>query len=156
MSKLNHWLTLVANLSVVVGIFFLAAEMRQNTEAIQAQTRDSITEKQMMWLASVYTNPEVADIYQRGSLGGDLSTPTEGFIYAMAAGADFREWENSYYQYEHGLFSAEEFEARRDRWRRSLENFPRQRRHWATERTGYAPSFRAEIDRIAAEVEQAQ
>jgi len=156
MSKLERWLTLVANLSVVVGIVFLAVELRQNTQAIQAQTRDSMTEKQMMWLASVYTNPEVADIYQRGSVEDDLATPTERFIYAMAAGADFREWENSYYQYERGLFTAAEFEARRDRWRRSLENFPRQRRLWTTERSGYAPSFRAEIDRIVAEVEQTQ
>jgi len=89
---------------VVAGIVFLAAEMRQNTKAIQAQTRDSLTEKQMMWLASVYTNPEVADIYQRGSSGESLSTPAEGFIYAMAIGADFREWEDSYYQYERGLY----------------------------------------------------
>jgi len=155
MTKVNQWLALVANLSVIAGIVFLAAEMRQNTQAIQAQTRDSMTEKQMMWLASVYTNPEVADIYQRGSVEDDLATPMEGFIYAMAVGADFREWENSYYQYERGLFTAEEFEARRERWRTSLENYPRQRRHWTTVRTGYAPSFQAEIDRMVAELEQA-
>jgi hypothetical protein len=51
MSKINERLTLVANLSVVVGIVFLAVEMRQNTAAIQAQTRDSITEKQMEFFA---------------------------------------------------------------------------------------------------------
>jgi hypothetical protein len=39
MSKLERWLTLVANLSVVAGIVFLAVELQQNTEAIQAQTR---------------------------------------------------------------------------------------------------------------------
>ena len=38
MSKLNERLTLVANLSVVVGIVFLAVEMRNNTQALQAQT----------------------------------------------------------------------------------------------------------------------
>ncbi len=50
MSKFNERLTLVANLAVVAGVIFLGAEMRQNTEAIRAQTRDSITEKQMTWL----------------------------------------------------------------------------------------------------------
>ena len=45
-SKLNERLTLIANLSVVVGIIFLAVELQQNTQAIQAQTRDSLTEKQ--------------------------------------------------------------------------------------------------------------
>ena len=39
MSKLNERLTLVANLSVVVGIVFLAVELQQNTSAVQAQTQ---------------------------------------------------------------------------------------------------------------------
>ena len=61
MSKLNERLTLFANLSVVVGIVFLGAEMRLNTQAIQAQTRDSITEKQMTYSEWIATNPETAD-----------------------------------------------------------------------------------------------
>ena len=155
MSKLERWLTLVANLSVVFGIIFLAAEMRQNTEAIQAQTRDAITEKQMTFLASVYTNLDVADIYQRGASGEDLATPAEGWIYSMAVGAQFREWENSFYQYERGLFSGEEFEGRRGRWRSNLR-MSGYRRIWANIREGYAPSFRDEIDRMVAEVERGQ
>ena len=46
MNKLNERLTLIANISVVLGIIFLAFELQQNTQAIQAQTRDSLTEKQ--------------------------------------------------------------------------------------------------------------
>ena len=40
-----------------VGIIFLAVEIRQNTQAIQAETRDSITEKQMEhmgWVAPLF------------------------------------------------------------------------------------------------------
>ena len=58
-SKLNERLTLIANLSVVVGIIFLAVELQQNTQAIQAQTRDSLTEKQML-LTEWFNNPESA------------------------------------------------------------------------------------------------
>ena len=57
MNKLNERLTLIANISVVLGIIFLAFEQQQNKQAIQAQTRDSVTEKQMSWLESLYTNP---------------------------------------------------------------------------------------------------
>ena len=35
MNKLNERLTLIANLSVVAGIIFLAVERKQNTQAIQ-------------------------------------------------------------------------------------------------------------------------
>lgn len=55
MSKLNDRLTLAANLSVVASIIFLAVQMAQNTRAIESQTRDSITEKEMEyygWLAN--------------------------------------------------------------------------------------------------------
>ena len=67
MSKLNERLTLVANLSVIAGIVFLAVEMRQNTEAIQAQTRDAITEKQMEYLGWRATSPELALVVERVS-----------------------------------------------------------------------------------------
>ena len=39
---LNDWLTLVANLGVLVGIFFLIYEIQQNTDAIRSQTRAAI------------------------------------------------------------------------------------------------------------------
>ena len=37
MNKLSERLTLIANISVVFGIIFLAVEMRQNTQAIQGR-----------------------------------------------------------------------------------------------------------------------
>ncbi len=40
--KINHWLTLLANLGVLVGIGFLVYEIRQNTHAIQSQTRATL------------------------------------------------------------------------------------------------------------------
>ena len=47
-SKLERWLAIVANLAVVGGIVFLAAEINQNTRAIERQGRidyvDGITE----------------------------------------------------------------------------------------------------------------
>jgi hypothetical protein len=66
--------------------------------------------------------------------------------------ANFREWENSFYQYERGLFTAEEFEARRVRWRANMALTP-WAELWPTIREQFAPSFRAEVDRIAGEVE---
>lgn len=157
MSKLNQWLTLVANLSVVAGIIFLAAEMRQNTEAIQAQTRDSMTEKQMQVTEWIGTDLQTADFYRRGSTQGwgSLTDPTEFTAYVFLIQGYMREWENSHYQYEHGLFSEQDFQARKTAWRFLLER-QGYRDVWASARDRFSPSFRAEIDRIVAEVEQAQ
>ena len=49
MNKMNQWMTVTANLAVIAGIVFLGVEIQQNTRAIENQTRDSITEKQMMF-----------------------------------------------------------------------------------------------------------
>jgi len=45
--ELDRWLSLLANVGVIAGIVFLAIEIRQNTEMVESQTRDSITEKQI-------------------------------------------------------------------------------------------------------------
>jgi hypothetical protein len=156
MSKLNERLTLVANLSVVAGIVFLAAEMRQNTQAIQAQTRDSITEKQMTWAGWIGTNRESADVYTRGNAGLDpFDEPGEATMYTLLVGGMVREWENSHYQYQRGLFTPDEFQARTVRWQRAMR-LQGYRDYWVANRDAFAPSFRAEIDRIVAEVEAAQ
>ena len=83
MNKLNERLTLIANLSVVAGIIFLAVELQQNTQAIQAQTRDSITEKQMSWLESLYTNPGATEILVRGDSGTDEFDATEARLHSL-------------------------------------------------------------------------
>jgi hypothetical protein len=158
MSKLERWLTLVANLSVVAGIIFLAAEMQQNTQAIQAQTRDSVTEKQMEYYGWVATSPELARVFETGNRQGlsELDQDNgEVIMYFYAVQGILREYENSHYQFTKGLFTAEEFQARLDRWAVGMANAG-WRDVWAGARLGFAPSFRAEIDRIVAEVEQAQ
>jgi hypothetical protein len=159
MSKLNQWLTLVANVSVVIGIVFLAVEMRQNTQAIQAQTRDAITEKQMEYISWLATSPELAAGLEKLQAEGweSLSTSEGTPVTAYAAGF-LREAENSHYQYRNGLFTPEEYEARTQFWRLVLtgNNAPAFAAVWQRFRLGWSPSFRAEIDRILAEVEQAQ
>ena len=73
MNKLNERLTLIANLSVVAGIVFLGLELQQNTQAIRAQTRDSITEKQMTYLGWRATSPELAAIVAKIDSAGEAS-----------------------------------------------------------------------------------
>ncbi len=71
-------------------------------------------------------------------------------MYTFPVLGILREYENSQYQYEQGLFTSAEFEARLASWRRGMQN-QGWRQVWAGSREQYAPSFRAEIDRIVAE-----
>jgi hypothetical protein len=149
--KINERLTLVANLSVVVGIVFLGAEMRQNTRAVQAQTRDSMTDKQMRLAEWATGMPELIATFQTvEAVGIEQADATDQMRFFFFVVGNFREWENSYYQYRNGLFSPEEFEPRLVRWRKALAN-PNWRYEWDASREEFSPSFRAELDLIVAE-----
>ena len=134
-----------------VSIIFLAFELQQNTQAIEAQTRDSITEKQMEFSSWVATNRDLADVTLRGTAGLAELDPVERRMLAFFQHGLMREWENSHYQYQQGLFTPEEFEPRVERWRQTM-SLPGYREYWEGQREIFAPSFRAEIDRIVAEV----
>jgi hypothetical protein len=93
MKKLNQWLTLLANIGVIAGIVFLGVEIRQNTEMIRSQTRDSITEKQIAVFAWWATSTENNRIRKQGDqLELDLKSP-EGDQYAWMIAGNLRLWE---------------------------------------------------------------
>ncbi len=58
MEKLNQWLTLIANVGVLLGIVFLAFEVQQNTTAIQSQTRATVFSgvQEELWKNMEYTD----------------------------------------------------------------------------------------------------
>ena len=54
LSRLNQWLTILANLGVMVGIIFLIIELNQNTQALRAnaiQNSTEVAKQQVMMLA---------------------------------------------------------------------------------------------------------
>ena len=59
MEELNQWLTLLANVGVLIGIGFLAYEIRQNTKATHAQTREAVLAGRQVQLAAVREDPNL-------------------------------------------------------------------------------------------------
>lgn len=151
MSKLNDRLILAANLSVVVSIVFLAVQVAQNTRAIQSQTRDSITDKEMEYYGWLANDRELSEIAVAATARGvDDLDDVQRRMWTGFAVAVFREWENSHYQFQHGLFSADEYEGRLVNMR-TMIRAPGFRWAWANEGDKFAPSFRALIDGFLAE-----
>ena len=60
--RLNRWLTLAANIAVLAGIFFLAAEISQNTEMMRAQINQSRAEASMSEAQSMYNSQHLPEI----------------------------------------------------------------------------------------------
>lgn len=152
MKKIDNWVNIATGLGVILGILFLALEIRQNTEMMRSQTRDSITEKQMMFSEWVATEPEMAVALVSAGQGVESMEPEHRVMYAYFMSGIWREWENSYYQYEEGLFDSAEFTPRMERWRSSMQTAAA-RSLWATNRDWYAPGFRAVVDDFVTEIE---
>ena len=138
--------------AIVLGLMLVAYELRQNTLTLRAQTRDSMTEKQMMFSGWIGTSEYAANVLLRGAEGQLESGTPEYYSYGFLIHGIFREWENSFYQYEQGLFDKSEFEPRRIRWRANM-TLPGYRYYWAGSEEMFAPGFRAEIDSIVSEIE---
>lgn len=150
--KIENWVNIGASAGVILGIIFLGWEIRQNTEMMKSQARDSITEKQMMFSEWVTTEPEMAVAIAAAGQGLENMEPEHRLMYSYFLAGVWREWENSYYQFQRGLFDIEEFEPRMERWRSQMES-EAARAQWAVTRTWYAPGFREIVDQFVQEAE---
>ena len=70
-ASLNKWLTLIANISVVVGIVFLAIEVRQNTQTLEQNAlfmrlalMDVGYEQTADWRNMLVANEDVGDFWE--------------------------------------------------------------------------------------------
>lgn len=155
MKIIENWVNIGASAGVLLGILFLGLEIRQNTEMMKSQARDSITEKQMMFSEWVTTEPEMAVAIIAARAGLDKMQPEHQLMYQYFLAGVWREWENSYYQFQRGLFDAEEFEPRMARWRSQMLDSAA-RSQWGFTRLWYAPGFRAVVDSYVQAIESGE
>jgi hypothetical protein len=59
LNKANQWLTLAANLGVIAGIIFLGLEVRQNTQAQLAESRQQMMEADLSILSHFIEYPQI-------------------------------------------------------------------------------------------------
>lgn len=99
---LNRWLSLGANLGVLVGIIFLAIEIRQNTDMTRAQITQSRAEVSIamteMTISSEYLPAIRAKIDNSETLTQEQAIPYQDWLRAI-----FRSQDNNIQQYKQGL-----------------------------------------------------
>ena len=75
--KINQWLTLVANVGVIVGIFFLATEIRQTNELMESERRFNRLQVVLDGNAGYFENPLLTQAFRKASAGEELSADEE-------------------------------------------------------------------------------
>ena len=144
-AKITRWLTLGANMGVLIGIVLVLVELDQNRDMMRAQTRNELAMGIVDLLQTPASNPQLADVLYRAQVGEPL-TPAELYQFKMRTNALFRYWENVHYQYRVGLYDDVEFARQREAWKASVSNSPLGQQYWCRVRLYYSPEFMAELD----------
>ena len=143
----GRWITVVANLGVLVGLLLLVAELSQNRDLMRAQIRHElstvIADQQMAGAQS----PQLASVLRRAAAGEELS-PDESYQVLLRNNALIRYWEDVHYQYRVGLYDELEFMSHRAAWSRYMDDNPPALSYWCSWRDTYSPPFREELDGV--------
>jgi len=145
--RLNQWLTLGANLAVLIGILLLVAELAQNRELTRAQMRTELSKGIIEILSFTATDPVLAKIVQRADKGEKL-TDSELLQYRHRVYGLFRYLENLHYQYRIGLFDEQEYSSQKLAWAAYLNNSKAAATEWCRLRPSVSPKFRKEVDAV--------
>lgn len=148
-NRLAQWLTIGANLGVLIGLLLLIAELKQNQDMMRAQIRHELAVEIVNLQQTLASNAQLADVLYRGISGEEL-TPTELFQFETRTNALFRYWEDVHYQYRVGLYDDTEFARQREAWRGSMQRSQLSQNYWCRVRLLYSPEFAAEIDGLLA------
>ena len=104
--NLNRWMTLVANIGVLVGIFLVAYEVRQTNialdreyDAFWAEVQGRSREGWREFNSRIINSEEVADIWNRGNAGESL-TPLEAVRYRYLANDNILLYQQMFDQWE--------------------------------------------------------
>ena len=145
MERLNQWLTLVANFGVVIGIVFLAYEMRLNTESMKSSTAaQSMTAWNEIVIAAA-TNPElIADQIAANQHGIGLNA--EGLKMSYFAASMLKSTEFNFLEHARGNLEQEQWDAFAygQRWYMTYNTY--MLHAWRMQRYTFASSFREFMD----------
>ena len=120
-NKLDRWLTLVTNISVLIGIILLIVEINQNNELVRIQIEQTRSDTYVAWQREVASGDHVAPLFaklevQDGGLFSNLDLaqldPVEMQRIRAIAAARFYDYETLYAQYERGFVSDEYWKQR--------------------------------------------
>jgi hypothetical protein len=143
--SLNKWLTLIANLGVVIGLIFLGLEIRHNTQATIASASEGVTNQSLEYMALGIDTQIVAQALYKRVSGGELSGLEEDQLRRHQY-YNFRGFQNVYLQYRRGFLDEDEWDVYRRVIASRLVNDPYARKMWTDSTGSWNTYFQSEVD----------
>ena len=107
--RVNRWLSLVANIGVIIGFVLLAYEVNQSTKVAIGAVSQGLTEQTLDFFSLKIDSDAVATATYKQHLGEELDD-YEKFQLAQHQYFNFRVLENAFRQYKRGLYDDSEWE----------------------------------------------
>lgn len=101
--RLSQWLTLAANLGVLIGIVFLALEIRQNSDHLALQLEFAVPTQKIFEINRDMMDPAVARILAKAIETPAELTLEEGLVASSFFLNCLNEWEDRYLIHKAGL-----------------------------------------------------
>ena len=144
MDKLNQWLTLIANLGVLVGIVFLAIEINQNTAALKIGAMQDVSRAATELSLDTVHSDHLPEIIVK-DLAGQQLAPEEAYRLELYHFATMRNFETYYFQWQAGFIDEDLFRSRQFAFRGLLQQ-KSARSWWEEYKHSFAASFRAHVE----------
>ena len=137
---------LVGAIATVGTLLYLAIQIRANTKAARGSTLQSTVQFSANWVESLYRDPELALVFDRGRENSDSLSEAEHarFFYIMIGLV--RMAQNVHYQFDQGLMSKDIWDGYCESILRLLEQ-PGSRQWWEENAARFSSSFRTFLDR---------
>jgi len=145
---LGQTMNTLANVGVILGIVFLALEIRQSQVVGRAQTRNEIS-RAGLEMNQFSASKEIGDIVLRSDRGEELTELEEWQLDFWFSGW-VNLWENLHYQYRQGLYDESEYMGNLTRMRFFLNGRVALRAYYCVRRDRgvYSPDFVSDIDAL--------
>lgn len=104
--RANKWLALLANVGVLIGIVFLAIEIRSNTSAVQSSSIQSVTNSSAEGLRALASDSELSHIRRIGNMDPASLTEDEAYRYLLFNRNYWLTFQNNFFQKDLGILDA--------------------------------------------------
>ena len=141
--RLNRWLTLAANLGVLVGVFLLLVELRQNTESTELQAAQSYVALSHELDFRIVDDPSLIALFLTPP---DEMTPEELRRLDRWYFGSLRTWENGFFLHIRGVLDNDLWSGQEAFMADLLKNSDGLRIYYQTNRKYFSKSFVAFLD----------
>ena len=107
--ELKSILEVLGAAAVLLGLAFVGFELRQNTAAVEASTRQSTTDASVGWLLAVASDPELAHLWGIASKEPQKLSDTEAVQLHLLLRSQWIRFQNAYLQWKSGTFSDDDW-----------------------------------------------